>query len=102
MAVPVLTEQERANALKKAQEARSKRTELRKKLKSGEVQLVVILDETANETMTRMRVKYLLESLPNVGKATAKKLMEEIGIDEARRVQGLGARQRAALLEALA
>jgi hypothetical protein len=102
MSVPVLTEQERANALKKAQEARSKRTELRKKLKTGEVQLTYILNETENETMTRMRVKYLLESLPHIGKATAKKMMEDIGIDEARRVQGLGTRQRAALLEALA
>ena len=49
-----------------------------------------------------MRVKYLLESLPQVGKITAAKLMEEIGIDEARRVQGLGARQKAQLLEKLA
>jgi len=102
MTVPVLTEQERSNALKKAQEARSKRTELRKRLKTGEVGLSHILCETENETMTRMRVKYLLESLPHVGKATAKKMMEDIGIDEARRVQGLGTRQRAALLEALA
>ena len=102
MSVPVLTELERSNALKKAQEARSKRTELRKKLKTGEVQLAQILNEPENETMTRMRVKYLLESLPHIGKATSKKMMEEIGIDEARRVQGLGTRQRAALLEALA
>ena len=49
-----------------------------------------------------MRVKYLLESLPQVGKITAAKLMEEIGIDEARRVQGLGSRQKAQLLEKLA
>lgn len=101
MSIPVLTPEERANALKKAQQARSLRTELRKKLKAGEVKLNYILQETADETVTRMRVKYLLESLPNVGKATAKKLMDDIGIDEARRVQGLGARQRAALLEAL-
>lgn len=101
MAIPVLTDEQRADALKKAQEARSRRTEMRKKLKAGEVTLLDVLNETENEVITRMRVKYLLESLPSVGKATTKKLMEEIGIDDARRVQGLGARQRAALMEAL-
>ena len=102
MPVPNLTMEERTQALKKAQEMRSKRTAMRKKLKAGEITLEAVLNEKDDEIITRMRVKYLLESLPNVGKATTQKLMQEIGIDEARRVQGLGARQRAALLEALA
>ena len=42
------------------------------------------------------------ESLPNVGKITAVSIMEEIGINESRRVQGLGKRQLAMLLEKLA
>ena len=42
-----------------------------------------------------------MESLPQVGKITAAKLMKEIGIDEARHVQGLGSRQKAQLLEKL-
>ena len=102
MAIPILTPEERADALKKAQESRSKRTEMRKKLKTGEMSITRVLEEKEDEVIKRMRVKYLLESLPNIGKATTLKLMTDIGIDEARRVQGLGARQRAALLEALA
>ena len=60
-----------------------------------------ILKESDNEVYAKMRVKYLLESLPQIGKITALKLMEEIGIDEARRVQGLGSRQKAQILEKL-
>ena len=55
-----------------------------------------------DEIVTRMKVKYLLESLPNVGKITAASIMEEIGINESRRVQGLGKRQKAMILEKLA
>jgi len=38
-----------------------------------------------------------IESMPGVGKVRARKIMEEIGISESRRVRGLGAQQMAAL-----
>ncbi len=101
MAVPNLSTQERANALAKAQEMRTKRMELRKELKAGTITLAEVLKRD-DEIVTRMKVKYLLESLPNVGKITALSIMEEIGINESRRVQGLGKRQLALLLEKLA
>ncbi|MGI6686105.1 MAG: integration host factor, actinobacterial type [Bacillota bacterium] len=102
MAVPQLTMDDRNNALAKAQEMRSKRMELRKKLKSGQIKLEDIFADLENEVVARMRVKYLLESLPQIGKVTAKKIMEEIGIDESRRIQGLGPRQKKSLLDKLA
>ena len=101
MAVPNLSKDERAKALEKAQEMRTKRMELRKELKAGKVTLAEVLKRD-DEIVTRMKVKYLLESLPNVGKITAVSIMEEIGINESRRVQGLGKRQLAMLLEKLA
>ena len=101
MAIPKLSPEERSKALAKAQKIRSERMEARKKLKSGELTLAKVLDDTENEIFAKMRVKYLLESLPQVGKITAAKLMEEIGIDDARRVQGLGSRQKAQLLKKL-
>ena len=101
MAIPNLSQEERAKALAKAQQMRSKRTELRNRLKSGEITVEDVLKDIDNEVVSRMRVKYLLESLPQVGKVTAVKIMEEVGIDEARRVQGLGTRQMADLLERL-
>ncbi|MEL7568008.1 MAG: integration host factor, actinobacterial type [Dehalobacterium sp.] len=102
MAVPQLTMDDRNNALAKAQEMRSKRMALRKQLKTGQVKLEDILNDLENEVVSRMRVKYLLESLPQVGKITAKKIMEEVGIDESRRVQGLGPRQKSILLQKMA
>ncbi len=57
-----------------------------------------VLGRDNDEVMGKMRVAYLLASLPRVGKTTARKVMEEIGIDESRRVQGLGKRQKEALL----
>ena len=101
MAVPNLSKDERAKALEKAQEMRTKRMELRKELKAGKVTLAEVLKRD-DEIVTRMKVKYLLESLPNVGKITAVSIMEEIGINKSRRVQGLGKRQLAMLLEKLA
>ncbi|MGI6360803.1 MAG: integration host factor, actinobacterial type [Bacillota bacterium] len=101
MAIPNLSPEERSKALQKAQKIRSQRMEVRKKLKAGKMTLTDVLEKADDEVYAKMRVKYLLESLPQVGKITAKKIMEEIGIDEARRVQGLGARQKSQLLERL-
>ena len=49
----------------------------------------------------KLKCVSLLESLPGVGKVKARRLMEEIGIADNRRVQGLGAQQRKALLDEL-
>ena len=98
MKLPVLTLREKRQALEKAQKMRSERKEIREQLKSGSMSLGEVLAKEDNEIMGKMRVAYLLASLPRVGKTTAKKVMEEIGIDESRRVQGLGTRQTEALL----
>ena len=49
----------------------------------------------------KLKVVSLLESLPGVGKVKARKIMEDIGIADNRRVQGLGTQQKAKLLELL-
>ncbi|HCC32988.1 MAG TPA: integration host factor [Clostridiales bacterium] len=102
MALPVLTLQQRRKALEKAQAMRSRRKEMRQRLKKGRLSLRDVLDGRDNEVMAKMRVAYLLASLPRVGKTTARRIMEEIGIDDSRRVQGLGKRQRGELLKRLA
>jgi ribosomal protein S13 len=48
-----------------------------------------------------MKIVSVLESLPGLGKVKARKLMEEIGISETRRIQGLGDQQRKKLFEKL-
>lgn len=99
MALPKLSTEEKQQALLKAQEMRSRRAEIRGKLKSGKIDLKTILSKTDDQVVAKMRVVYLLQSLPQVGKVTTRRVMEEIGIHESRRVQGLGKRQIVALLE---
>lgn len=99
--LPHLTQEEKMDALKKAQEMRSKRAELRSQLKKGTLTLQDVLNSEDNEVIQRMRVTYLLQSLPQVGKITSEKVMKEIGINENRRVQGLGKRQKDELLQRL-
>lgn len=49
----------------------------------------------------KLKVVSLLESLPGVGKVKARKVMDDIGIADNRRIQGLGTQQRQSLLTAL-
>lgn|SRR5690554_3310634 len=101
MALPQLTPDEKRRALQKAQEMRSKRAEVREKLKKGTLTIADVLNNVDDEVVGKMRVSYLLQSLPQVGKVTTQKIMQEVGIHESRRVQGLGKRQIGALLERL-
>lgn len=101
MALPKLSDADRAAALKKAAEARQKRAELRQQLKSGSLSFADAMKKSDDPVVARMKVATLLESLPGFGKAKAMKLMGELEISESRRVQGLGARQREQLMERL-
>ena len=96
---PSLSPEQRAAALEKAKEARAARAEVKARLKMGSLSLSDALasDDT---NIGKLKVVSLLESLPGVGKVKARKVMEEIGIADNRRVQGLGAQQRQALLSA--
>jgi hypothetical protein len=97
---PVLTPEQRTAALAKAAEARTARAELKQRLKMGSLTLSEALAST-DSTVGKLKVVSLLESLPGVGKVKARKIMEDIGIADNRRVQGLGGQQKAALLEQL-
>ncbi len=69
----------------------------------GSLSLRELLDQAArDEVAAKMKVVTVLESLPGLGKVKARRLMDEIGISDSRRVQGLGDKQRKALLEKLA
>lgn len=99
MALPELTEQERAAALEKAAVARRERAAVKNRLKYSQGSLAeVIADGRANDVIGKMRVTALLESLPGVGRVRARQIMADIGISESRRVRGLGVNQAAALI----
>lgn len=98
MPLPVLTEEQRKQALEKAAEARRKRAELKGQLKSGKLTLTDVLSREGDDTVGKMKVSTVLESLPGVGKVRARKIMERLDISASRRVRGLGAKQRDSLL----
>lgn len=97
---PQLTPEQRAAALAKAAEARAARAEIKARLKMGSMSLNEALDSD-DVNVGKLKVVSLLESLPGVGKVKARRVMEEIGIADNRRVQGLGAQQKQALLDQL-
>ena len=98
---PALSPEQRQAALEKAAIARRTRAELKERLKMGSVTLSELLDQAeGDDIIAKMKVVAVLESLPGVGKVKARRTMEEIGISETRRVRGLGAQQREALLKA--
>ncbi|MGZ4109242.1 MAG: integration host factor, actinobacterial type [Actinomycetota bacterium] len=99
MPLPTLTEEQRKQALEKAAEARRARAELKGQLKSGKLTLKDVLGRDGDNTVGKMKVSTVLESLPGVGKVRARKLMEKLDISASRRVRGLGAKQRDALLD---
>jgi signal recognition particle GTPase len=100
MALPVLTPEQRAQALAKAAEARKKRAEVKGELKSGKLTLADVLTTAGDDgTLGKMKVSTVLESLPGVGNVRAHKIMEELDISAIRRVLGLGSKQRELLLD---
>lgn len=98
MPLPTLTEEQRKKALEKAAEARKARAELKAKLKAEKLSLKDVLGKQGDEVVGKMKVSAVLESLPGVGKVRARKIMERLEISASRRVRGLGAKQKDALL----
>ncbi|WP_156250591.1 integration host factor, actinobacterial type [Pseudactinotalea terrae] len=100
MALPNLTPEQRAAALEKAAEARAVRAEVKNRLKYSGGKLSEVIEQGKTvDAIGKLKVLSLLESLPGVGRVTAKAIMTEIGISESRRVRGLGPHQIAKLVE---
>ncbi|HYA44816.1 MAG TPA: integration host factor, actinobacterial type [Acidimicrobiales bacterium] len=97
---PALSEEQRQAALAKAAAARRQRAELKDRLKMGSVSLKDLLHKgQTDEVVGKMKVLAVLESLPGLGKVKAHRVMDDVGISETRRIQGLGEQQRRKLLE---
>ncbi len=99
---PSLSPDERQAALEKAAAARRQRAEVKEKLKMGSLDLKELLDQAErDDVVAKMKVLSVLESLPGLGKVKARRLLDEVGISETRRLQGLGDKQRKALFDRL-
>ena len=81
MALPQLTDEQRAAALEKAAAARRIRAELKDRLKRGGTNLQQVLkDAETDEVLGKMKVSALLEALPKVGKVKAQEIMTEADV----------------------
>jgi hypothetical protein len=99
---PALTADQRQAALEKAAAARRMRAELKEKLKMGSISLQELLQQAdVDDVVGKMKVLAVLESLPGLGKVKARRLMDDVGISETRRLHGLGDQQRKKLFERL-
>jgi ABC-type sugar transport system substrate-binding protein len=86
-----------ATVLARAAAARAARVDLTRRITTGEVSFAEVLDGD-DEVAGSLKVTSVLESLRGVGKVAARRAMVELGIATDRRVRGLEARQRQALL----
>lgn len=100
MALPEMTDDQRAAALARAGEARRLRAEMKQLLKTGSLSFSDVLDRADDDDLIAgTKIKAVIVSMPHMGKVSTNRLMEEIGISENRTIRGLGSNQRKALLE---
>ncbi len=78
---------------------RRRRADVKAKLKMRTISLSDLFEQAeTDEVVAGTKVLAVLESLPGMGKVRARKVMDEIGIADSRRIRGLGDQQRASLL----
>lgn len=94
--VPYLSREERLENIVKANEARRRTADAKRRMKAGELPIGEALE---NPDLQRVRVLDFIGSMPGIGPFRARQIAERLGISEKRRVKGIGCRQRKALIE---
>ena len=96
---PLLSPEERSQALELAAKARKRRAEVKDALKREKLTISDVLEISSSEgAVAKMRVIELLSALPGWGLVRAQSLMEKLEISPTRKVGGLGRTQRSKLL----
>lgn len=90
---PILTDEQRMQALQAAREARSKRAEILKEFQDGQITFEDVLSMQEDNVIGRMKFQTLIERIPGIGKRKAEKILEELKISPNARLRGLGCRQ---------
>lgn len=98
--IPNLTTEQRRENLERAKAARQRRAAILKGVADGSYTVTDVLNMADDdEVVARMKVFTLLKSVPGYGFARTQQTMKRLHIAEPRRLRGLGANQRAALIE---
>jgi hypothetical protein len=94
---PARSLDQRMEALKRANDIRVKRAQLKKDLKAGSVQIDAILDNPP-EYVETAKVFDMLMAVPKFGRVKATRLLNTCRISQSKTVGGLSERQRAELI----
>lgn len=94
---PIRTLEQRLDALRRANEIRSRRARLKKDLKKGTVEIDQILSSPP-EFIRTAKVADILMAVPNCGKVKSAKLLNHCRISPNKTVGGLSERQRRELI----
>ena len=94
---PARSLDQRMEALKRANDIRVKRAQLKKDLKAGTVQIEGILDEPP-EYVETAKVFDMLMAVPKFGRVKAARFLNQCRISQSKTVGGLSERQRAELV----
>jgi len=95
---PARSGDQRLEALQKANEIRTRRSQLKKDIAAGNVQILDVLTNPPDFAHTE-RITVLLLALPGYGPARVSKLMLRTRISETKRLAGLTERQRTELIQ---
>ena len=95
---PVRSLDQRMEALKRANDIRVKRAQLKKDLKSGTVSIEQILSEPP-EYVSTAKVIDILMAVPKFGRVKAARFLNTCRISQSKTVGGLSDRQRAELID---
>jgi hypothetical protein len=91
---------QRMEALRRANEIRSRRAQLKKDLKDGQVHITDIIEEPPDYVLTA-KVFDMLMAVPKYGKVKATRFLNHCRISQGKTIGGLSERQRSELVELL-
>ena len=97
---PERSQQQRMEALRRANDIRSERARIKDRLRSGELAITDLLVDPPGCVYTA-KVLDLLLAVPKYGRVKANRLLERCRISPAKTVNGLTPRQRKELLDML-
>ena len=100
-AVPERTHEQRMRALRRANEIRSRRAQLKRDLKAGKVKIEALLLDPPDYVLSAKAFDMIL-AVPKYGRVKANKILTQCRISPSKTIGGLSERQRGELVAQLA
>jgi S13-like H2TH domain len=97
---PERSQQQRMDALRRANDIRSERARLKEALRNGDIDITEVLSDPP-PCVSTAKVLDLVLAVPKYGRVKANKLLERCRVSSSKTVNGLTPRQRKELLDML-